>query len=278
MQPAPRMLPQQTGNIMRMKKRYPVKTVYYINEQEDEFSSVVIEKKRVDEDWEYAPDGFWWRVKRFVFYRLLACPIGLIFCKIKFGWRVKNRGVRIPEKRGCFLYANHTQTLGDPFFPTFAMRGKSTFTIVHANNISLPVLGRVNKYLGALPLPDTLQSARRFIKAIEKRFDEGNCIAIYPEAHIWPYYIGIRNFPAVSFRYPVEKHAPCFVLTTTYQTRKFFKKPRAVSYLDGPYYPDETLPKKARVQDLRDRVYAQMKERSKNNTCEYIRYTMRERE
>ena len=47
MQPAPRMLPQQTGNIMRMKKRYPVKTVYYINEQEDEFSSVVIEKTPV---------------------------------------------------------------------------------------------------------------------------------------------------------------------------------------------------------------------------------------
>ena len=257
-----------------MERKYPVKTVYYKDERNDEFSSAVITPKRIDENWEYAPKGFWWRVKRFLLYRVLAYPIGFLLCKIKYGWKIKNREVRkrIPKGQGCFLYANHTQDLGDPFFPSFAVCPKGVFVIVHPNNVSMPVLGRANKYLGALPLPDNLKATRNFKKAIDERYDEGNCIAIYPEAHIWPYYTGIRDFPAVSFRYPVEKNAPCLVLTTTYHTRCFPKKPRAVSYLDGPFYPNENLPPKERAQDLRDRVYAQMQERSKLNTCEYIRY------
>ena len=44
-----------------MERKYPVKTVYYKDERNDEFSSAVITPKRIDENWEYAPKGVWWR-------------------------------------------------------------------------------------------------------------------------------------------------------------------------------------------------------------------------
>ena len=59
-------------------KRLPIKTVYYDDENEDEFSSAVITPKTIDENWRYLRGGFSWRLKRFVFYYLLAHPIGYL--------------------------------------------------------------------------------------------------------------------------------------------------------------------------------------------------------
>ena len=101
---------------------------------------------------------------------------------------------------------------------------------------------------------------------------EKKCVVIYPEAHVWPYYTGIRPFPASSFRFPVECGAPVFVMTTTYQKRKTGRTPKAKIYVDGPFWPDDSLKKKERQQHLRDQVYACMTERSKNSTYDYIRY------
>ena len=43
-------------------------------------------------------------------------------------------------------------------------------------------------------------------------------------------------------------------------------------YVDGPFYPNEELPLKERQQDLRDRVYEKMVERSGNSNIEHIKY------
>ena len=125
--------------------------------------------------------------------------------------------------------------------------------------------------LGALPVPCDVSGMKKFMKAVDHYHQKYN-ITIYPEAHIWPYYTGIRDFPAMSFRYPVELNAPCFAMTNTYQKRKHGRNPKIVTYLDGPFYPNMDLPPKERAQELRDRVYAKMKERSLLSNCEYIRY------
>lgn len=119
---------------------------------------------------------------------------------------------------------------------------------------------------------------RNFRDAIRTRITQGNFVMIYPEAHIWPFYTGIRDFPATSMKYPVELDAPSFAMTTTYRKRRFGKKPRTVTYLDGPFYPDPTLPPKARAQALRDQIYDAMVKRSKESDCEYIRYIKKEEE
>ena len=77
-------------------------------------------------------------------------------------------------------------------------------------------------------------------------------------------------------KYPVELDAPCFSMTTTYRKRRFGKKPRTVTYLDGPFYPDPTLPPKARAQALRDQIYEAMVKRSQTSDCNYIRYIKKE--
>ena len=264
---------------MQKQKTNPVKTVYYTDERNDEFADDNIVAKKIDENYVYVDDRLRWKLLRFLSYRLIAMPIAFLYCKIALHSRFQNRAVlKQVRGKGCFVYGNHTQQIGDPFIPNLALFPKSAYVIVHPNNVSMPVLGRITPYLGALPLPFNLKAMRNFREAIRTRIVEGNFIVIYPEAHIWPFYTGIRDFPATSMKYPVELDAPSFAMTTTYRKRRFSKKPRTVTYLDGPFYPNRNLSPKARAQALRDQIYDTMVRRSRESDCEYIRYVKKEEE
>ena len=136
----------------------------------------------------------------------------------------------------------------------------------------MPVFGHVTPYLGALPLPDDREAMKHFLDEISKKIAQDKCVMIYPEAHIWPYYTKIRPFTDSSFRYPVQLKCPVMCFTNTYQKRKYGQKPRIVTYIDGPFYPDESLKGKARKEALRNQVYDAMVERSKLNTIELAKY------
>ena len=109
--------------------------------------------------------------------------------------------------------------------------------------------------LGALPVPDSISEYKKFSKAYKKRISDGHPVVIYPEAHVWPYYTGIRPFEKTSFRFPAELKAPVYVMTTTYTRRRFFgvvtKRPKLTVYVDGPYYTDSELSIKENQQQLR---------------------------
>ena len=100
-------------------------------------------------------------------------------------------------------------------------------------------------------------------------------ITIYPEAHIWPFYTGIRPFPAASFGYPARDGAPVYAMTSCYRKRRLGAFPKVVTYLDGPFYPDSSLPLPERKQRLRDQCHAAMVKRAEENST-YAYYEYRE--
>ena len=245
--------------------------------QYDNLTLVCGHYEGIDESYRYIDPRPGWKAARFIAYRLFAMPAAFLYCKLALHARFENRQVlRKAGKTGCFVYGNHTQQVGDPFLPNLALFPKSVYMIVHPNNVSMPVLGKITPYLGALPLPSNIKAMRSFLDAIRTRIEEGSFIVVYPEAHIWPYYTGIRDFPATSMKYPVELDVPSFTLTTTYHRRRFGRKPRTVTYLDGPFYPDHSLPPRARAQALRDEIYKTMVRRSQESDYEYIRYVKKE--
>lgn len=67
-------------------------------------------------------------------------------------------------------------------------------------------------------------------------------------------------------------YVPVFCMTSTYQKRRFGKKPNLVIYVDGPFYPDASLSAKRQTALLHDTVYNTMKKRSEKSNCQYIRY------
>lgn len=247
--------------------------IYYRDELQDEFSTAQIEPRRIDGSYRYDRATGFSRLIRFFWYRMVAMPVAFCYLKLKFRHKIVGRkALKKAKKQGFFIYGNHTQIIGDALIPTFVRFPHDAYVIVHPNNVSMPYLGRVTPYMGALPLPDDMEATRNFVAIIEKRIKQNKAIFIYPEAHIWPYYTGIRPFADTSFLYPVKYKTPVFCFTNTYQKRRFSKTPRIVTYVDGPFYPDESLSPRARRKQLRDAVFACMIERSHLSDCTVIEY------
>ncbi|MBE6548330.1 MAG: hypothetical protein E7667_05585 [Ruminococcaceae bacterium] len=259
-----------------MDKKSP-KVIYYRDELNDEFSKAQITPKRIDASYRYERKSFFAKAAHVFLYRFVAIPIAFVYLKVKFGHKIINKKALKPfRKKACFIYGNHTQTSADPLIPTFITFPYRANIIVHPNNVSIPIVGGLMPYLGAIPLPDDMAANRNFIKCIEARLQKGQAVFIYPEAHIWPYFTGIRNFKDTSFFYPVKYDTPVFCFTNTYQRRKWRKTPRMVTYIDGPFYKDTQLPPRVQKSELRDRVYECMCERAKNSNVTIIKYVKEE--
>lgn len=258
-----------------MSKEIPV--IYYHDELNDEFSTAQITPKVIDGNYNYDDSGLWGKIGHVVWYRIIVRPLAFVFLKLKFRHKVVNlESLQKAGSKGFFLYGNHTNAVADAFIPTRVCYPRDAYVIVHPNNVSMPVLGKITPCLGAIPLPDDMNAARNFINAIQTKIQQNKGVMIYPEAHIWPYYTRIRPFKDASFRYPVQFGTPVFCFTNTYVKRKHSATPRIITYVDGPFYADTTLTSKEQKKQLRDQVYNTMIERSANNNVELIKYVRAE--
>lgn len=255
------------------RKAKEPRVIVYRDMLTDEFSTAQIEAKRIDGNYEYERASGWKMIPHIFWYRCVAVPLAFFFLKIKFRHETVGREkLKAAKDSGYFIYGNHTQITADALIPTFVAFPKDASVVVHPNNVSMKFLGRITPYMGALPLPDDMAATRNFNAIIKKRIEQKRPVFIYPEAHIWPYYTGIRPFGDGSFTYPVKYNTPVFCFTNTYQKKGKRKHPKLVTYVDGPFYPDESLPVRERRKQLRDSVYAAMCKRAEASDVEWIKY------
>lgn len=250
------------------------KVVYYEDELKDEFSEAKIEPIKIDEEYKYFHKSPIWRSCAYWIQHIITVPFKFIYTKLKFKIKfIGKERLKQCKNTGYFVYANHTQPFADTFIPSNIVYPKRNFFIVNPENVSMRGLKTLVPMLGAIPIPSTKEAMKNFLDIIEYRINKKSTITIYPEAHIWPYYTGIRPFKSVSFKYPVKLEKPTFCITNTYQVcGKKKDKFRMVSYIDGPFYPDKLNTVKEKQENLRNKVYACMKERAKNSNVEFIKY------
>lgn len=246
---------------------------YYSDELNDDFTDFNKKPYKIKSNYCYIHKNIFYKIAAFFCYRVIMTPIAFLYCIFKHHIKIVGKEKLKPFKnKGYYLYGNHTQVPGDAYIPNMISFPKNNYVIVSPDNVSTKGTQTFMMMIGAFPIPTQADGVKNFLNALEKRTVQGNCITIYPEAHIWPYYTKIRPFKSVSFRYPIKFKDPSFSFTVTYQKRKHSKKPKMTVYIDGPFTPNDDLPFKAQQEDLRDRVYRKMCERSKESNYEYIKY------
>ena len=253
------------------------KIIYYHDELNDDFANNNINGSETPDDYNYINHNFIYNFFSFVIYRLIVTPMVFLYVKVKYNQVFKNKKIisqyMKKSHKGYFLYFNHTNGDSDAFIPSLVSFPKKAYIICNSDAISIKGIRTLVSMLGALPVPSTLKTKRNFKEAIESLVNRGKVIAIYPEAHIWPYYTDIRPFKDISFRYPVDMNVATFSVTNVYKKRKLFKKPKIVSYVDGPFFKNDDLRRKEAFYDLRCQVYNAMKKRVDDNPkYEYIKY------
>ncbi len=255
-----------------MKKNLKI----YYSSEDDEVVNFKNKSIKIDENYKYIHTNIFYRLWSWISYRLFATTYA--FIKFKCIDRVKFHNTKIlkqHKKGGCFIYSNHTNQFCDGFCPAIICFPKKPHIIVDSSNVSIPFWGKFTCRWGALPIPNTLAATKNFNKAIEHVLNQNNPIVIYPEAHLWPYYTKIRDFPAVSFRYPIKFNKPVFTFTTVYTKQKNKTKPKIEIFIDGPFYANPNLPEKLAQTALRNVVYEKLKERASLSNYEYVQYIKR---
>ena len=243
--------------------------VRYFSDFDFDFVETKDQAYELSRDYEWIKRGILDRLASAVVYGV-AYVISSVWCRAFLKMKIVG-GEKLREYNdGAFIFANHTQPIGDVFIPALAS-GKRVYTLVSPANFGIPVIGKILRPLGALPIPKEIRRLRELNEAIAKRC-EREAVVIYPEGHVWEYYDGVRPFNATAFEYPVKMKKAVFSLTTVYKKRKNGKKPSMEVYVDGPFFECENLPIRERGRDLCERVHRTMEERCSSGGAGYIKY------
>ena len=247
-----------------------MKKVRYYKEFTDDFAQSKNQSFNLPDDYEYIKTDF---LSKFlsVFVYSLAVIFSSIYLRLFLHLRFSGKEKLKKVKGGYFIYGNHTQSVGDVFIPALAALPRRIYTIVSTANYGIPVIGKILRPLGALPIIPTLEGMRNLETAIKTRAENNHPIVVYPEAHVWDYYTGIRPFADTSFKYPVKLNMPVFSMTATYKKSRLFKKPIINVIIDGPFYPEGEAVK-SKAKSLHDKVYNSMLLAAKESDYSFIEY------
>ena len=264
----------------KRKKVKEKKVIYYSDILNDDFAGTNIHSKPIDKNYKYIRKNIVWRFFARLLY-LLVLPIISFYEAVLLGVRFKNgRAVR-KLKKACFLYGNHTAIIDAYTSPVLSgLRGVKV--LANPDAVSIKGIRTFVQMLGALPVANDYITTKNMLAAVEHYYKKGDNIAIFPEAHIWKYYTGVRPFKDSSFYYPVKLNAPVVAFFTAYSKptglfRKL-KKADITVYVSDPIYPDLDKPLKIAQRELRNKVYAFMNEMSeKHSDYAVIEYVYKEK-
>lgn len=241
---------------MRKEER----VVFYCDEVEDDFGTahkredvykgkrrVVVERRGVYD--------FLSNVLMFFVIPILKLVVFLSGTK----WIGRENLKRIPKDEGFFMYANHAGVLD--VMASYLIGGKRRANAVgYSDALANPFTHFLVPLLGFIPLPVDIHDTPSFTRAI--RFyasEKRQVVVVYPEAHLWPTYTGVRNFKRQSFRYPVDLDRKVLPVFFARRPRKgfwkLFSKPRITVLIGQPLARDPSLPAKQAVEDLGERTY-----------------------
>lgn len=191
-------------------KPKPGQTIVYRDELTDDFFETRTNRTvSVDGNYRYLPKNPFFRFFSFLAYYCLALPLLWLYGKLILRVRVEGRkNVRKLKKTGYVVYCNHTNWWDSFIGAVFVARPKRTYVVANKTAISIRGIRTLVRMLGCIPVPDTTRAFMNFNGAVKRLMKEKKALVVFPEAHIWPYYTGIRPFSAVSFQYAVAGRRP----------------------------------------------------------------------
>jgi 1,2-diacylglycerol 3-alpha-glucosyltransferase len=230
-------------------------------------------KLNIDETFNFVPESLLFRLFSRLVY-LILLPLLSVFNWAVLGVRIQGRENLHSIKEGVVTVSNHIHILdcamvGMCYFPKMCH-----FTSVQ-NIFETPVVRRLVRMLGGIPIPDSIRMLKPFSQAISRCLAQSKAVHFYPETALWPYYNHLRPFKAGAFHMAADNNVPVvpIVLTCRRPTGPYLLwriKPLISVQVLEPVYPDMDLDKWNRRNKLRDTVFRRMDAVIKGGESRYM--------
>lgn len=216
----------------------------------------------VDHSWSYK----WERFKAFFVLFFAVASINRFKYGLKIEGKKNLKGYKKLLKDGAVAICNHVYTY-DAAAVYRALRHFKKFWIpMYAQHFNGPK-GWYMRYMGGIPVPETMGGMRKFNEAFDEYHRRKDWIFVFPEEVRWDFYQPIRPFRKGAFTMAYKYGIPLIPCVFTYRPRtgiyKLFGKqdePLVTLHIGTPILPDTTLPRKDEVDRLRIESHNMMEE------------------
>lgn len=185
---------------------------------------------------------------------------------IRMGLKIEGRENLRKHKeiidKGVISCANHVH-MWDYIAVMNAIKPRKSYILVWKPNVT-GESGTLVRLVGGIPIPENdANAAKAYLSSVNKLLD-GGWLHICPEGSMWEYYQPIRPFKRGAAYLACECGKPLLPMAFSYREPGFIRK-RLFGQIacftlkiGEPLFPDESLPKRKRVDDLTKRAHAEV--------------------
>lgn len=264
-----------------MSKRKRGDKIYYSDDINVDFQTTGGAKRpKLDENYEYIRKKPLEIFFSWILYWLIAHPILALVC-IFSGITFKDKkNLKELKNKGYFIYSNHISNFDMIMINAYLIWNKRVNILGFTDVLAIPFARKLAKPLGYIPLGDSIKTQKNMMDCFDYYIKKKQAILIFPEAHVWPYYTKIRDFPAGSFHYPAKCNAPVVPIVSIMKKRIFKNmKPKIKLVVGKPIYPNRNKSLRENKIYLHEECLKQMKEISSSyKQYEYYEYIYQKEE
>ena len=221
-----------------------------------------VREVKLDENYPYLQKGWWWKVKRAVFWTLVTLivfPLMRLTHGLKIYGKKNYKKHKKAFKNGAITISNHV-FMWDYLCVLKAVRPNLSYFPAWKTNLE-GTNGGLIRLAGGIPIPtDSKRSMVKFKQAIEEVLESGKWLHFFPEGSLWFFYPDIRPLKKAVFRYAVRYDKPIIPISMSFRPRKgllklFGKAPAVDLHIGEPLFADKTLPCGEAEEKLRADAY-----------------------
>ncbi len=188
------------------------------------------------------------------FWRSIMGLFGPILLKVGYGAKVVGKkNLKLVKKSGAITICNHIHYLDTLFVRQGIGHVNSYHTMAPWNNKN-GVGGHIIRHGGMLPLSSDFTAMKNLSAEMERLLKKGKRINFYPEHSMWWNYQKPRPMKEGAFHYAVKFDVPILPVFCTFNKTKKGKMKKLRIHVLPPIYADKSLPRKERVQKMKEQA------------------------
>ena len=192
--------------------------------------------------------------------RALFSVLSPIALKLAFGARVEGKeNLKELHGSGAITICNHIHYL-DTLFVRQAVVYWNTFHTIAPFNNKGGIAGFFIRLGATWPFSADLNAMRNLHEEMDRQLKRGKRINFYPEYAMWWSYQKPRPMKDSAFHYAVKFGVPVLPVFCTFEKTKKCGIRKLCIHILPAVYADDTLPKKERIQAMRDAAQEEWKE------------------